>query len=162
MGSGGAGRLAQRDTDRCHWLAADFDGSAALLDALSYLKAARTTGVPAALEISRSGIGAHVWMFFTGEVPASTARRLGMGLLRDAMAMRGDMDLSSYDRLFPSQDALPGPGAIGNLIAAPLQGQCRRRGATVFLDLSTLEPQGDQWAFLSRITRCRTWVRLPP
>jgi superfamily II DNA or RNA helicase len=139
--------------NRCHWLAADFDGSAALLDALSYLKAARAVGAPAALEISRSGVGAHVWMFFTGAVPAAVARRLGMGLLREAMALRGEMDLSSYDRLFPSQDTLPGPDTIGNLIAAPLHGQSRRRGATVFLDLGTLEPHTDQWAYLSTLGR---------
>jgi hypothetical protein len=58
----------------CHWLAADFDGPSAMLDALAYLKAARAVGVPAALEVSRSGIGAHVWIFFTGPVPAVTAR----------------------------------------------------------------------------------------
>lgn len=139
--------------NRCHWVAADFDGPAALLDALSYLKATRALGAPAALEVSRSGVGAHVWLFFTGAVPAATARRLGMGLLREAMTLRGEMDLSSYDRLFPSQDTLPGLDAIGNLIAAPLQGQCRRRGATVFLDLSTLEPQEDQWAYLSTVGR---------
>jgi hypothetical protein len=52
------------DGDRCWWLAADFDGPAAMLDALSYLKAARSLGVPVALEVSRSGVGAHVWMFF--------------------------------------------------------------------------------------------------
>ncbi len=33
------------DDDTCHWLAADFDGAAAMLDALSYLKAARAIGV---------------------------------------------------------------------------------------------------------------------
>ena len=32
------------DGDRCWWLAADFDGSAAMLDALSYLKVARAIG----------------------------------------------------------------------------------------------------------------------
>src|SRR3954453_22024466 len=103
-------------------LAADFDGPAAMLDALSYLKAARAISVPAALEVSRSGIGAHVWVFFSGPVPATTARTLGSGLLREAIALRGRMDLSSYDRLFPSQDALPAPGSVGNLIAAPLEG----------------------------------------
>jgi superfamily II DNA or RNA helicase len=139
--------------NRCHWVAADFDGSAAMLDALSYVKAARALGAPAALEVSRSGVGAHVWTFFTDAVPAATARRLALGLLREAMTLRGEMDLSSYDRLFPSQDTLPGPDTIGNLIAAPLQGQCRRRGATVFLDLSTLEPQPDQWAYLSTVAR---------
>ncbi len=139
--------------NRCHWVAADFDGSAAMLDALSYVKAARALGAPTALEVSRSGVGAHVWTFFTDAVSAATARRLALGLLREAMTLRGEMDLSSYDRLFPSQDTLPGPDTIGNLIAAPLQGQCRRRGATVFLDLSTLEPQPDQWAYLSTVAR---------
>ncbi|MDQ5841530.1 MAG: helicase, partial [Chloroflexota bacterium] len=140
------------DGDRCWWLAADFDGSAAMLDALSYLKAARAVGAPVALEVSRSGQGAHAWLFFTGPVAAATARQVGTGLLREAIALRGRMDLSSYDRLFPSQDVLP-TGGVGNLIAAPLQGRCRRRGATVFLDTSTLEPHDDQWACLSSLGR---------
>ena len=138
------------DGDVCHWLAADFDGGSAMLDALSYLKAARAIGVPAALEVSRSGVGAHVWIFFAGPVPAATARALGTGLLGEAIALRGRMDLSSYDRLFPSQDVLPGSGGVGNLIAAPLQGRSRRDGATVFLDLATMEPHEDQWAYLKR------------
>ena len=140
------------DGDRCWWLAADFDGPAAMLDALSYLKAARSLGVPAALEVSRSGVGAHAWVFFTAPVPAETARRLGSGLLREAMALRGQMDLASYDLLFPSQDVLPA-GGVGNLIAAPLHGRSRRDGMTVFLDLSTMEPHGDQWAYLSTLGR---------
>lgn len=139
--------------DVCHWLAADFDGVSAMLDALSYLKAARSVGVPAALEVSRSGIGAHVWIFFTGPVPAATARTLGSGLLREAIALRGRMNLAAYDRLFPSQDVLPASGGIGNLIAAPLQGKSRRQGATVFLDLATLEPHPDQWAYLASLHR---------
>ena len=93
------------------------------------------SGCPAALEVSRSGIGAHVWVFFAGPVPAATARTLGSGLLREAIALRGRMDLAGYDRLFPSQDVLPASGGIGNLIAAPLQGRSRQDGATVFLDL---------------------------
>lgn len=137
--------------DTCHWLAADFDGPWSMLDALAYLKAARGLGVPAAMEVSRSGIGAHVWIFFTGPVPAVTARALGSGLLREAIALRGRMDLAAYDRLFPSQDVLPGSGGIGNLIAAPLQGRSRRLGATVFLDLAALEPHDDQWAYLATL-----------
>jgi superfamily II DNA or RNA helicase len=140
------------DGDRCWWLAADFDGPAAMLDALAYHKAARAAGAPAALEVSRSGTGAHAWLFFATPVPAVTARQVGTGLLREAIALRGRMDLSSYDRLFPSQDMLQTSG-LGNLIAAPLQGKCRRRGATVFLDLATLEPHEDQWAYLSSIAR---------
>jgi superfamily II DNA or RNA helicase len=140
------------DGDRCRWLSADFDGPAAMLDALAYLKAARAVGAPAALEISRSGRGAHAWLFFTAPVPAVTARQIGTGLLREAIAQRGRMDLTSYDRLFPSQDVLQS-GGLGNLIAAPLQGQNRRRGTTVFLDLATLEPHEDQWAYLSSLDR---------
>jgi len=140
------------DGDRCWWLAADFDGSAAMLDALNYVKAARALGVPAGLEVSRSGTGAHAWVFFTAPVQAELARRLGTGLLREAMALRGQMSLASYDRLFPSQDTLPASG-VGNLIAAPLYGRSRRDGATVFLDPATMEPHEDQWAFLSELGR---------
>ena len=96
------------DGDRCWWLAADFDGQDALTEALMYVKAGRAFGVPVALEVSRSGVGMHAWVFFTAPVPAHTARRLGTGLLREAMAVRGKVNLASYDRLFPSQDLLPG------------------------------------------------------
>ena len=58
----------------------------------------------------------------------------------------------SYDRLFPAQDFLP-KGSFGNLIALPLQGECRKHGTTVFLDPSTLTPFEDQWAFLGSIHR---------
>ena len=138
--------------DQTCWLAADFDGPAAMLDALAYLKAARSVGAPAALEISRSGIGAHVWIFFTDAVLAATARQLGTALVREAIAIRGRMDLRCYDRLFPSQDVLPGRGP-GNLIAAPLHGKSRKVGTTVFLDLATLEPFDDQWDYLSTLDR---------
>jgi hypothetical protein len=140
------------DGDLCSWLAADFDGQAAMLDALAYLKAARTWSVPAALEVSRSGVGAHAWVFFTAPVPAEAARRLGTALLREAMALRGHMNLASYDRLFPAQDMLPS-GGVGNLIAAPLHGKARQDGVTVFLDLATMEPHDDQWSFLSSLGR---------
>jgi hypothetical protein len=63
------------DGDRCWWLAADFDGAAAMLDALAYLKAARATSVPAGLEVSRSGLGAHVWVFFASRFRRTWPRR---------------------------------------------------------------------------------------
>ena len=58
----------------CWWLAADFDGPQAMLDAHAYVKAAASLGVPCALEISQSGRGAHAWTFFTSPVPAVDAR----------------------------------------------------------------------------------------
>lgn len=134
--------------DTCRLLACDFDGSGWLLDALAYHDAARAAGIPVALERSRSGDGGHVWMFFEQAAPAASARRIGVHLLREAMTVRAEIDLASYDRLFPAQDFVP-KGSFGNLIALPLQGECRRRGTTVFLDRSTLEPYSDQWAFLS-------------
>jgi superfamily II DNA or RNA helicase len=140
------------DGDTCWWVAADFDGPDAMIDALMYLKAARALAVPAALEVSRSGVGAHAWVFFAAPVPAATARRLGTGLLREAMALRGRMKLASYDRLFPSQDLLPS-GGVGNLIAAPLFKPARDEGRTVFIDPGTLEPYTDQFAYLSSLGR---------
>lgn len=134
--------------DTCRLLACDFDGPGWALDALAYVDAARSAGIPVAMERSRSGDGAHVWAFFSGPVPASAARLVGVHLLREAMTIRAELDLASYDRLFPTQDFMP-KGSFGNLIALPLQGACRKRGTTVFLDPATLEPYEDQWAFLS-------------
>ncbi len=104
------------------------------------------------LERSRSGDGGHVWAFFIERVPASSARRIGAYLLREAMTARAEIDLVSYDRLFPAQDFLPRQG-FGNLIALPLQGECRNKGTTVFLDPSTLDPYPDQWEFLASVDR---------
>ena len=64
------------------------------------------------------------------------------------MASRAEMDLSSYDRFFPSQDFLPKAG-FGNLIALPLQGERARAGNTVFLDPKTMEP----WPISGRSSR---------
>lgn len=141
--------------DACRLLACDFDGPGWVLDALAYLDAARAEGVPALLERSRSGDGGHVWIFFTGPVKASTARRLGVHLLREAMTVRAELDLASYDRLFPAQD-FSAKGSLGNLIALPLHGGCLRRGTTVFLDPTTLNPFGDQWSCLSSIETLST------
>jgi superfamily II DNA or RNA helicase len=138
------------DNNTCHWLAADFDGTAAMLDALAYLKTARSARVPAALEISQSGRGAHVWIFFTEAILAAKARAMGAVLMHDAIKQRGAMNLTSYDRFFPSQDVLP-QGGVGNLIAAPLYKRRVEDGLTVFLDPATLEPYEDQWSFLSTL-----------
>ena len=138
--------------DRCALLACDFDDGSWALDALAFLDECHNTGVPAVLERSRSGAGAHVWVFFDQPVPAVSARAMGMGLLRAAMAKRAELDLASYDRFFPSQDFLP-EGSFGNLIALPLHGERITHGATVFLDPTTMSPWADQWAFLSSVTR---------
>jgi len=58
-------------TGRCTLLACDFDEGTWALDALAYLDACHNAEVPAALERSRSGNGAHVWVFFDDEVPVN-------------------------------------------------------------------------------------------
>jgi superfamily II DNA or RNA helicase len=138
--------------DTCALLACDFDKGTWVLDALAYLDACHRNAVPAVLERSRSGNGAHVWVFFDAAVAASAARAMGAALLRQAMMERAELDLSSYDRFFPSQDFLPKAG-FGNLIALPLHGASAATGTTVFLDPTTMEPWPDQWAFLSSVAR---------
>lgn len=140
------------DGDTCTLLVCDFDKGTWALDALAYLDVCHAHGVPAALERSRSGNGAHVWVFFDAPVPASQARAMGAALLREAMMTRAELDLASYDRFFPSQDFMPKAG-FGNLIALPLNGDCVRQGTTVFLDPTTMRPWPDQWAFLSSVAR---------
>ena len=137
--------------DTCRFLAADFDKETWRRDARAYLAACRAKGVPAALERSRSGNGAHVWFFFEEPVAASLARRLGAHILTEAMERNPDIGFRSYDRFFPSQDTLP-QGGFGNLIALPLQGGPRESGNSVFLD-ADFEPWPDQWSFLSGLRR---------
>ena len=138
--------------DTCKLLACDFDGGSWALDALAFLDQCHVAGVPALLERSRSGDGAHVWVFFEHPVAATVARAMGMGLLRQAMTTRGELDLASYDRFFPSQDFMP-KGSFGNLIALPLQGERVSRGTTLFLDPTSMNPWPDQWAVLSGVSR---------
>jgi superfamily II DNA or RNA helicase len=146
--------------DTCRFVVCDFDGkdgSDWRVDAGAYLAACRNVGIPAYVEISRSGAGAHVWIFFTAPVPAVRARDLAMGVLRAAIDARGQLALSSYDRLFPAQDVLPtnamGNARFGNLIALPLQGASRPDGTTLFCDPETWNPYPDQFAYLSRTRR---------
>jgi len=67
------------------------------------------------------------------------------------MGRRHQLSMSSYDRLFPSQDTVP-KGGFGNLIALPLQREARAKGNSVFVDAS-FTPYDDQWAFISSIQR---------
>lgn len=140
--------------DTCALLACDFDKGTWALDALAYLDACHANAIPAVLERSRSGNGAHVWIFFDGPVAASAARAMGAALLRQAMTARAELDLSSYDRFFPSQDYMPKAG-FGNLIALPLHGGSAAAGTTLFLDPKTMDPWPDQWAFLSSVARMK-------
>jgi superfamily II DNA or RNA helicase len=137
--------------ETCWFLAADFDKATWRDDADAFLQACAARDVPAALERSRSGQGAHVWIFFAEPVSASLARRLGAHLVTETMERNPDIGFASYDRFFPSQDNMPS-GGFGNLIALPLQHAPRLAGNSVFLDVN-FEPHRDQWAFLSTLRR---------
>jgi len=135
--------------DTCHFLAVDFDEAEWIEDAQAFSLSCRELGVPVALEISRSGNGAHAWVFFSGSVSARDARRLGTAIISYTCARTRQLKLTSYDRLFPNQDTMP-KGGFGNLIALPLQKKPRENGYTVFVDRA-LRPHQDQWAFLASI-----------
>ena len=135
--------------DRCYFLAIDFDDADWREDAKSVLQTCIANDLPAALEISRSGEGAHLWLFFANATPARDARRLGTALISATCARTRQLELTSYDRLFPNQDTMP-KGGFGNLIALPLQKNPRDLGRSVFVD-ANLQPLPDQWAFLKSI-----------
>ena len=67
--------------DTCHFLAVDFDDAEWRDDARAFVQSCRELGVPIAMEVSRSGNGAHAWVFFSSNIAARDARRLGTALI---------------------------------------------------------------------------------
>lgn len=149
------GLYAIMQDNNCAFLCADFDDKNCKYgykeDVLAYVGLCREWLIPYAIERSRSGNGAHVWIFFEAPLPASKARRLGNAILTEAMTRNGQMSFNSYDRFFPNQDYLP-EGGFGNLVALPLQGQARRKQNSVFVDNDFLVYK-DQWAFLYNLKK---------
>jgi superfamily II DNA or RNA helicase len=135
--------------DTCWFLAVDFDDAEWRDDAQAFVRTCRDLGVPVSLEISRSGAGAHAWIFFARAVRAREARALGDALLSATCTRTRQLALSSYDRLFPNQDTMPA-GGFGNLIALPLQKRVRAQGHSVFVD-DALQPYVDQWQYLTSV-----------
>jgi superfamily II DNA or RNA helicase len=141
------------EDETCWFLTVDFDKRTWTDDVMAFVATCRQVGLPAAVERSRSGNGAHVWFFFSEPVPAVSARRMGCYLITETMAGRHELSMDSYDRLFPSQDTMP-RGGFGNLIALPLQRGPRQQGNAVFLD-DQLHALADdqQWAYLASVPR---------
>lgn len=135
----------------CWFLAIDFDKTSWRDDVRAFVDSCAHFEIPAYAERSRSGDGAHIWIFFSQSVQAALARKLGSLILTHATTQRPGIGLESYDRLFPSQDTLP-KGGFGNLIALPLQKQPRELNNSEFLT-EALEIVDDQWAFLDRVRR---------
>ena len=144
-----AGVYPMLPDETCWFLAADFDKKSWMQDVTAFRDTAQAKNVPVAIERSRSGNGAHAWIFFAEPVSAADARRLGALLITATMDRCPDIGFDSYDQFFPSQDTMPA-GGFGNLIALPLQSRPREIGNSVFLD-DDLRPYEDQWAYLSTV-----------
>ena len=151
------GLYAIMPDNNCSFLCTDFDDKSCKHgykdDVLAFVGVCRDWQIPYAIERSRSGNGAHVWIFFEEPLPAFKARRLGNAILTEAMNRDGRMSLNSYDRFFPNQDRMP-EGGFGNLVALPLQGQARKNLNSVFVDDDFLAYK-DQWTFLYNIKKLR-------
>ncbi|MBP0975003.1 MAG: NAD(P)H-dependent oxidoreductase [Oscillospiraceae bacterium] len=140
----------QPDETTC-FLAIDFDDGDWQKDISAVRDVCRSNNIPCVAERSRSGEGGHLWVFFDTPIPAAKARKLGSGLLTEAMKSRHEIKFDSYDRMFPNQDTMP-VGGFGNLIALPLQKQAVKRGNSVFVDEYFMSYH-DQWAFLSGVQK---------
>jgi hypothetical protein len=149
-----AGVYSVLPDDTCWFLAVDFDEADWRRDVQAFAHSCWAWNVPVSIERSRSGNGAHAWIFFEAPVAAALARRLGSALITETLDRVPDIGFASYDRLFPSQDSVP-DGGFGNLIALPLQGLARRAGNSLILD-ETLNPHEDQWGYLAGVRRLGT------
>ncbi|QTA87075.1 DUF413 [Desulfonema magnum] len=142
----------------CYFIAADFDNHkknlSPLHDIRAFYEVCQLQEIPCYILRSKSGTGYHAFIFFEGPVPARKARVVIFALLQEAEVIKDNMELSSFDRLFPNQDKLSGKG-FGNLIALPFQGKAAKNGHTLFLnpDSGFITPYKNQWDILAGIQK---------
>jgi superfamily II DNA or RNA helicase len=139
------------ENEHCYFLAIDFDKDEWFEDLKALKNTCDEEKILAVMERSHSGSGGHLWIFFSEAIPAVLARQLGSYPLTKTMGKRYQMDMKSYDRLFPNQDTMP-KGGFGNLIALPLQGEPAQISNSLFID-DTGAPYHDQWRFLASVQK---------
>jgi len=137
--------------ETCYFLAIDFDDGEWKKDISQLREVCSEFELPVAIERSRSGNGAHAWIFFESPIAATLARKLGSALLTYAMNNRHEITFESYDKFFPNQDTMP-KGGLGNLIALPLQKAARINNNSVFID-ANFESFKDQWEFMTTLRK---------
>lgn len=106
----------------------------------------KTYGFHCLVERSRSGNGAHLWLFFENPIKARLARRFGEALLNRGRDFVDIKSFKYYDRMIPAQDNLD-KEELGNLIALPLQGKSLVNGNSAFVD-ENWNAYSNQWEAL--------------
>lgn len=104
-------------------------------------------GIDPLVERSRSGKGAHIWIFFDKPIAASLVRKFGFALLDKGAEQVNLKSFKYYDRMLPAQDSLSDNSSLGNLIALPLQGKALQDGNSAFID-GKWNAYSDQWRIL--------------
>ena len=135
-----------------YFIAVDFDKSNWKESILRLYNICKSFNLPVYIERSRSGNGAHLWLFFNDRVAAKFSREIMFKLLRRADIVSQFEKEPSFDRLFPSQDCHSGKG-FGNLIALPLQGNAVKYGNSCFINPENFKPYNDQWDFLHKVEK---------
>lgn len=145
------------DGNKTRFLAIDLDKKTFMDDARVLVTVCRELSLEPLIEISKSGAGVHLWLFFDEPVLAAEARQLGDLCISRAMDRSDGISMGSFDRIFPHQDFVDEEG-LGNLIALPLHYGSRQENKTVFVDPNSWKPYEDQWSVLrnaDRISRHR-------
>ena len=123
----------------------------------AFRKICENNEVPILVERSRSGKGAHIWIFFEKPILASIARRFGTALLTKGAESVNIRSFKYYDRMLPAQDHIPlntktGKPGLGNLVALPLQGQALKLGNSAFID-ENWNAYPNQWECLKEVKK---------